>query len=176
VNVTVSPKQPTVSPQRGGDAALFPAFVAFREGTPDALPEWVRRFVEALAAFAGEAAAAQAAGIPLRTARILRATSPRFDEECEEALEYRADKLAHELPGSARPVGSIVELKRHRPAQYVERNINLNVNADAIGAPPDAAATLARMIASTSPDEWRAMRGEVIDFAPYALPPGPDAA
>jgi hypothetical protein len=120
----------------GETPALMPPFVPFLDGTPPAMPEWATRFLVALARFGGQAAAAATAGVPLRTARMLRETSAAFDEECEAALEYRADKLAHELPGSSRPVGSIVELKRHRPLQYIEKNVTLNLNAEANSPPP----------------------------------------
>lgn len=105
-------------------------------------------------------------GVPLRVVRQLGQIAPVFHEECVAALEYRADKLAYELPGSPRPVGGIVELKRHRPGLYIERAINLTVNADVPGPPPaDVDAALARML--TYDDlETRAMRGEVIEAPP----------
>lgn len=165
------PKKKAV--KTGEDEAPLPAFLPFvHQRRPGGLPRWVRPFLIALAEFGGQALAAAAAGVALREAVELRERNRAFDEECQAALEWRADKLAHELPGSTRPVGSIVELKRHRPALYVEKQIVMNVTPSVGDLPDRAGDLLAQLEARMSRRELAAMRGEVIDVE--AEPPSSD--
>lgn len=156
-------EQPRKEAVKTGAAPPLPAFLPFVHRRPSGLPRWVKPYLVALAEYGGQALAAAAAGVALREAVELRERNQAFDAECQAALEWRADKLAHELPGSTRPVGSIVELKRHRPALYVEKQIVMTVPAPSGDLTERAADLLAQIEERMSRRELSAMKGEVVD-------------
>ena len=92
---------------------------------------WRDDFVRAYEATGQFYTSAKAAGVDSTTVYDERHRDPAFNQACEEARQRYADtreaNLAR-LADNGNVVGDIVLLKKHRPLEYIERNLTMSVS------------------------------------------------
>jgi len=114
----------------------------YREG-------WWADFLHAYEQYGGFYRAAKDAGVTSALVFEAIARYPEFRAACEEARQRFADTQEENLDLIGRagnPVGPIVLLKKHRPLEYVDKNLTMNVTATTHLDSADGARILAAMM------------------------------
>ena len=94
-------------------------------------PNWRELFLESYAEFGTYWRACKDAGVSDMTVTRHRQHDPDFATQVEAARQEFADSQEEQLATLGRNgnvVGPIVLLKKHRPAEYIERNLTVTAN------------------------------------------------
>ena len=131
---------------------------------------WQDRYLALLEERGTRTKCARAAGVDSKTVTAELARNPAFAERYYEALEIAADSweegLVEQAQRTGNPVGYIVRLKAERPGKYLEKMLQLNVNASVEATPADAKALLASMLSQTTPTTQRMLAAVTLDVTP----------
>lgn len=157
------------------DGANDVAKTQYKPLLQDGWPEWAPAYLVALAGFGLRGLAENESGVRQPDVDALRKRDREFVAECRFARRFYYDHVEHSTATHRQIAGPIVALKAHRARRFVEPVIVqqhvTNNNTLALVAEPIAANDMIeRLVGRLSPAEVRAMRGEVIDVTPLALP------
>jgi len=99
------------------------------------------------------------AGVSEKTARRWRQEDPAFDEAVEDARQRYYDSLEEYLQKRGGVVGSIVLLKKGRPAEFIEKRLeaSISLQASALVTNEEAKALLAQMLGAATPATLQAL-------------------
>jgi hypothetical protein len=125
--------------------------------------DWPTRFLEYYAKHGTRWLAAKQAGVVYETVLRFEHADPAFAREVENARQEFADSQEQRLRKigqKGNPVGPIVLLKKHRPGEYVEKNMTVS----------------ASFTGTLNPEDGKALLQAMLGHAPEAPlpPPGPD--
>jgi hypothetical protein len=127
--------------------------------------DWPARFLDFYSRYGVRWVAAKVAGVSHDTVERAAGADPAFRAQVENARQEFADSQElrlRKIGQKGNPVGPIVLLKKHRPAEYVEKNMTISASFTGI----------------LNPEDGKALLQAMLGHAPEAplTPPGPDPA
>jgi hypothetical protein len=120
-----------------------------RRPGPQLPDDWTARFLEYYARQGVRWLAAKCAGVSHDTVQRVEGADPAFRAQVENARQEFADSQELRLKKigqKGNPVGPIVLLKKHRPAEYIEKNMTISASITTQLTPADGRAVLRAML------------------------------
>jgi hypothetical protein len=121
---------------------------------------WREDFLEAYEEYGGLYKAAKLAGIDSTTVYAEMERNAEFKRLTEEARQRFADSQEHALRvigDKGNPVGPIVLLKKHRPAEFIEKTVSMSLSASVELEAADGKALLQAMLRAATPATVQAL-------------------